>query len=114
MFVFEDFKPDELYQIAVNQLAESGITPDADAAAHLEAYITYIYTHRDKYFGNGRAVRKVIEEAVRNQHIRLSELPKNKRTPKAIAALTMADIAEFKTDGKPTTPTTGIGFKTRQ
>jgi SpoVK/Ycf46/Vps4 family AAA+-type ATPase len=114
MFVFEDFKPDELYQIAVNQLAESGITPEADAAAHLEAYITYIYTHRDKYFGNGRAVRKVIEEAVRNQHIRLSELPKNKRTPKAIAALTMADIAEFKTDGKPTTPTTGIGFKTRQ
>jgi SpoVK/Ycf46/Vps4 family AAA+-type ATPase len=114
MFVFEDFKPDELYQIAVNQLAESGITPDADAAAHLEAYITYIYTHRDKYFGNGRAVRKVIEEAVRNQHIRLSELPKNKRTPKVVGALTMADIAEFKTDGKPTTPTTGIGFKTRQ
>ena len=114
MFVFEDFKPDELYQIAVNQLAENGITPDEEAAAHLEAYITYIYTHRDKYFGNGRAVRKVIEEAVRNQHIRLSELPKNKRTPKVVGALTMADIAEFKTDGKPTTPTTGIGFKTRQ
>jgi SpoVK/Ycf46/Vps4 family AAA+-type ATPase len=114
MFMFEDFKPDELCQIAVNQLAENGITPDPEAAAHLEAYITYIYTHRDKYFGNGRAVRKVIEEAVRNQHIRLSELPKNKRTPKVIGALTMADIAEFKTDGKPTTPTTGIGFKTRQ
>lgn len=114
MFVFEDFKPDELFQIAVNQLAESGITPDAEAAAHLETYITYIYTHRDKYFGNGRAVRKVIEEAVRNQHIRLSELPKNKRTPKVVGALTLADIAEFKTDGKPTTPNTGIGFKTRQ
>ena len=111
VFQFEDFKPEELYRIAINQLSESGITPDPEAAAHLEAYITYLYQHRDKYFGNGRAVRKVIEEAVRNQHIRLSELPKNKRTAKTMGLLLMSDIAEFKTDGKPGSPGSGIGFK---
>ncbi|MEY3983397.1 MAG: hypothetical protein RL160_954 [Bacteroidota bacterium] len=111
VFQFEDFKPEELYNIAMNQLSESGITPVPEAAAHLEAYITYMYQHRDKYFGNGRAVRKVIEEAVRNQHIRLSELPKNKRSAKAIGQLLLCDIEEFKTDGKPGSPGTGIGFK---
>jgi len=111
IFQFEDFKPEELYRIAINQLSESGITPIPEAAAHLEAYITYMHQHRDKYFGNGRAVRKVIEEAVRNQHIRLSELPKNKRTAKTMGQLLMSDIEEFKTDGKPGSPISGIGFK---
>jgi SpoVK/Ycf46/Vps4 family AAA+-type ATPase len=111
VFQFDDFKPEELYSIAINQLKESGITPVPEAAAHLEAYITYMYQHRDKYFGNGRAVRKVIEEAVRNQHIRLSELPKNKRSAKTMGQLLLSDIEEFKTDGKPGSPGTGIGFK---
>ncbi|MCC7298012.1 MAG: AAA family ATPase [Bacteroidia bacterium] len=110
VFNFEDFSPEELYTIAVNQLSESGITCDTKAGEHLKNYIEYMYTNRDKYFGNGRSVRKVIEEAVRNQHLRLSELPKAKQTKKTVSTLTIEDVDEFRTDVKPSTPG-GIGFR---
>jgi SpoVK/Ycf46/Vps4 family AAA+-type ATPase len=111
VFNFEDFNADELYTVAINQLAENNITPDAAAADHLRKYIEFMYRNRDKYFGNGRSVRKVIEEAIRNQHLRLSELPKNKQTAKAITTLVFEDVEEFSTDIKPGTPGGGIGFR---
>lgn len=110
VFNFEDFSPEELFTIAVNQLAESNIAPDAKAAEHLKEYIQFMYSTRDKYFGNGRSVRKVIEEAVRNQHLRLSELPKNKQTKKVVSTLILEDVEEFSTSAKPSTPG-GIGFR---
>ena len=109
-FHFEDFAPEDLYSIAIQQLADHNITPDDAAKARLHEYIEYMHKKRDKFFGNGRAVRKVIEEAVRNQHLRLSELPKTKRTPKAIGTMILEDVAEFKADNIPTQKT-GIGFK---
>ncbi len=109
-FHFEDFAPEDLYSIAIQQLADHNITPDDAAKVRLHEYIEYMHKKRDKFFGNGRAVRKVIEEAVRNQHLRLSELPKTKRTPKAIGTMILEDVAEFKADNIPTQKT-GIGFK---
>ena len=111
VFYFEDFNANELYTVAINQLAENNIAPDAAAAEHLQKYIEFMYKNRDKYFGNGRSVRKVIEEAIRNQHLRLSELPKNKQTAKAINTLVLEDVEEFSTDIKPGTPGGGIGFR---
>jgi SpoVK/Ycf46/Vps4 family AAA+-type ATPase len=111
VFYFEDFNANELYTVAINQLAENNIAPDAAAAEHLQKYIEFMYKNRDKYFGNGRSVRKVIEEAIRNQHLRLSELPKNKQTTKAINTLVLEDVEEFSTDIKPGTPGGGIGFR---
>ena len=111
VFYFEDFNADELYTVAINQLGENNITPDAAAAEQLKKYIEFMYKNRDKYFGNGRSVRKVIEEAIRNQHLRLSELPKNKQTAKAINTLVLEDVEEFSTDIKPGTPGGGIGFR---
>lgn len=110
LFNFGDFKPEELYEIALNQLAEHGIKPDKAAATHLQAYIEFVHKHKDKYFGNGREIRKIIEEAIRNQHLRLAELPKNKRTEKIIHTLTFDDIAEFSLDNVPK-QRTGIGFR---
>jgi len=110
VFLFEDFKPAELLEISVNQLAESNIVADKVALAHLKEYIEFMFDKKDKYFGNGRAVRKVIEEAVRNQHLRLSEMSKSKRTKKMIGTLTLADVAEFDPKNVPKS-TSGIGFK---
>ena len=110
VFLFEDFKPSELFEIASNQLEENGIKPNKAASEQLQKYIEFIYEKKDKYFGNGRSVRKVIEEAVRNQHLRLSEVPKSKRTAKMIATMTLADVAGFDSSNIPK-PTTGIGFK---
>jgi SpoVK/Ycf46/Vps4 family AAA+-type ATPase len=110
VFNFEDFAPEELFTIAVNQLGENNIDMEKDASEHLRKYIDFLYKNRDKFFGNGRTVRKVIEEAIRNQHLRLSELPKNKQTAKALKTLTLADVEEFSSDIKPSTPG-GIGFR---
>lgn len=110
VFNFADFAPIDLYEIAITQLAEHNITPDAKASEHLKAYVEFVHNNKDKYFGNGREIRKIIEEAIRNQHLRLAELPKNKRTTKIIHTLVFEDIAEFSLDNKPK-QRTGIGFK---
>jgi hypothetical protein len=109
-FLFEDFNAEDLYGIAIQQLADHNLSPDEAAKEQLKTYISYMYQKRDKFFGNGRAVRKVIEEAVRNQHLRLSELPKSKRTAKVIGTLVFEDVDEFKADNIPSQKT-GIGFK---
>lgn len=95
---FHDFSPEQLYQIALDQLAAEGITPDDDAAKHLQDYLRLLHGNRDKFFGNGRSVRKTIEQAVKNQHLRLANMPPNKRDEKAIATLTKADVERFDED----------------
>jgi len=111
VFQFRDYNADDLYTIALNQLRDHNITPEPKAADHLMKYIDFMYKTRDKYFGNGRAVRKVIEEAIRNQHLRLSELAKAKYTKKAIETLIYDDVEEFTTEVKPNMASGGIGFK---
>jgi SpoVK/Ycf46/Vps4 family AAA+-type ATPase len=110
-FQFSDYNADDLYTIALNQLTDHNIVPEPKAADHLMKYIQFLFKSRDKYFGNGRAVRRVIEEAVRNQHLRLSELPKNKQTAKAIETLKFEDVEEFSTEIKPGSAYGGIGFR---
>ena len=111
VFNFKDFSTDDLYTIALNQLTEHNIHPEPKAAAHLMKYVEFMYKTRDKYFGNGRSVRKIIEEAIRNQHLRLSELDSESRTEKIIETLTFEDVEEFSTEIKPNIASGGIGFK---
>ena len=111
VFHFSDFNAEDLYTIALNQLHDHNIVPEPKAADHLMKYIEFMYKTRDKYFGNGRSVRRIIEEAVRNQHLRLSELPKTKQTAKAIQTLKFEDVEEFSTDVKPNSASGGIGFR---
>ncbi|MCB9233539.1 MAG: AAA family ATPase [Bacteroidia bacterium] len=95
---FEDYSPDELYEIAMLMLKDEKLTPDAKAEAHLRQYFTFLYEHKDKFFGNARSVRKVVEETVKNQHLRLASLEPSQRTPEMLVELTYADVAEFKCD----------------
>lgn len=111
VFNFKDFNAEDLYTIALNQLIDNNISPEPKAADHLMKYIEFMYKTRDKYFGNGRSVRKVIEEAIRNQHLRLSELAPSKRSEKAVKTLTYEDVEEFSTEVRPNIASGGIGFK---
>ncbi len=111
VFQFKDYNSDDLYTIALNQLRDHHITPEPKAADHLMKYIDFMFKTRDKYFGNGRAVRKVIEEAIRNQHLRLSDLSKSKYTKKAIETLVYDDVEEFTTEVTPNMASGGIGFR---
>ncbi len=92
VFEFEDFDETLLLNIAKNQLSDAGFTLASSAKKSLEKLISNMYTHKDKYFGNGRSIRKIVEESIRNQHLRMSELAFEKRTKKMIKTINAQDI----------------------
>lgn len=95
---FEDYAPDELYEIAKLMLREEGITPSPEAGEHLQKYLTFQHKFRDKYFGNARMVRNVVTEAIKNQNLRLAMMPTGVRTPEMINVLLPEDVENFKLD----------------
>jgi SpoVK/Ycf46/Vps4 family AAA+-type ATPase len=111
-FHFDDFKIPELFEIAKNQIGESNLKPDEPAEAELHRILELMYNSRDKYFGNGRAIRKLVEEIVRQQHLRMSEIPADKRTMEMISSLKIEDLKEINlTEIIQKTKTVGIGFQ---
>lgn len=93
--IFNDYTADELLEIAKIQIQKAGMTADADVYTHLQSYFRFHANNRNQYFGNGRFVRKVIEKAIRNQNLRMSQVPKTDRTELMIKSLTLSDVAEF-------------------
>lgn len=111
-FVFEDFEPRDLNDIAINQFSEHNLKPDKGAKEMLEKMMHVMFDGRDKYFGNGRAVRKIVEEAVRNQHLRMSGITNSKRTKKMIQTLTTADLETIQlAEEVKRLDSSGIGFR---
>ena len=106
---FDDYNADELMQIARTMLRHESLTAEDAADNHLKNYLAYLHQKRDKFFGNARSVRKIIEVAVKNQNLRMASLPKDERTTEQLQTLTFDDVDEFKAGGDSTT--TGIGFK---
>ncbi len=94
-FAFEDYNPEELYSIALIMLKAENLFPDDEAADHLKKYLQLIYDKRDKYFGNARSVRKIVEETVKNRDLRLSGILKSQRTPEMLTKITIDDVQEF-------------------
>lgn len=92
VFEFDDFNADLLMSIARNQLSDAGFSLAPAAEKSLLKLITNMYDHKDKYFGNGRSVRKIVEEAIRNQHLRMSDMEPIKRTSKMIKTILAKDI----------------------
>lgn len=107
---FEDYSAEQLYQIAMKMLAGNGITPDAAAADHLNKYLQGLYVGRNKYFGNARNVRKIVEEVIKNQHLRLAKLTSEERTREMINTIYLADVEEFKLEDLQETGKRSIGF----
>jgi ATP-dependent Clp protease ATP-binding subunit ClpA len=92
IFEFDDFDADLLMNIARNQLNDAGFSLAAASEKTLLKLISTMYEGKDKYFGNGRSVRKIVEEAIRNQHLRMSEMEPAKRTNKMIKTILAKDI----------------------
>jgi SpoVK/Ycf46/Vps4 family AAA+-type ATPase len=97
-FHFEDSKPDALLTIAENLLKEEKLELDSAAKLHLKTYLENAYKYRDKNFGNARMVRKIIEKTIKNQHLRLANLPAEERKPEIMNIVTLKDVEEFKMD----------------
>lgn len=107
-YEFKDYTVDQLYQIAADLLKKEDLTVEPEAEAHLKSYLQYLHDARDKYFGNGRTVRNIVNEVVRNQHLRLAAVPSEERTMEMLATLKYDDVKEF----VPKTDTNRLGFRT--
>ncbi|MDJ1472745.1 AAA family ATPase [Xanthocytophaga flava] len=107
---FNDLSGEELYWVATYMLHHEGLIPDATAAAYLRKYLIELHEQRDKYFGNARAVRKIIQTAVKKQHLRMASLEKNIRTEEVSKTLTIEDLAHI-TQSQETTTKSVIGFR---
>ncbi|MCB9082080.1 MAG: AAA family ATPase [Lewinellaceae bacterium] len=95
---FEDYSPEELAQIALLMLEEKGLLPTPEAEQHLKDYLAFMYEYRDKYFGNARSVRNLVNEAIKNQNLRLAALSLEERAHTPVNLLTLDDVSAFKLD----------------
>jgi SpoVK/Ycf46/Vps4 family AAA+-type ATPase len=69
---FEDYTVDELYEIAVHMLKAESMVMTTKAANAAHDLIFNLHKIKDHYFGNARTVRQLINQIVKNQHLRLS------------------------------------------
>lgn len=107
--LFEDYSPETLYDIGLAMLSKENLSPDSETEAFLQNLLNEKYLKRDKYFGNARDVRKLVEEAVKNQHLRMASLQPSKRTKEVMETLILQDVQEFgKNEGQQGRK---IGFK---
>ena len=72
---FEDYGPQELYDIFVKFCTEGGYTYD-EPCGHLTASLLKAqYEVREEHFGNARAVRNLFEHTISNHANRVAQLP---------------------------------------
>ncbi len=70
-FHFEDYMPDELFQIAIYNATRKQLFIDEDATEFLKEQLTEAYRKRDNSFGNARFVNAVIDEAKQDMGLRI-------------------------------------------
>ncbi|MEH0157829.1 AAA family ATPase [Limibacter armeniacum] len=92
---FTDFEMEELYQIAEQLLKKEDLFFTEKAEEHFKFYLNSLYKQRDQYFGNGRDVRKIISKVIKNQHLRMSDIPYEERTEEILRTVDMEDVKEF-------------------
>jgi len=96
---FEDYSAEEMLQIANLYLKKEDMIATQEAQDYLKNYFEDLYKNRDKFFGNARTVRQTIGEAIKNQNLRMSNIPSSQRNIQDIHTLTLEDVLEFKYQG---------------
>ena len=71
--IFEDYNPEELFQIFMIHAREGGYFLDSMAENAVKAKLTQMYNNRDRMFGNGREARNLFDEVKSNLAARLAE-----------------------------------------
>ncbi len=92
---FEDYTPEQMMQMADWYLQRETLTANEAAKKHLFLYFESLYKNRDKFFGNARTVRQTIDEAIKNQHLRMANIPAPLRSRQDIYTMILEDVAEF-------------------
>lgn len=101
-FHFEDYLPEELFEIAKYASRQKEVVLIEEAAIYLREQLTEAYRKRDEYFGNARFVYAVIEEAKQNMGLRLMKKEDFESiSNEELSTLTLADLQlVFQTENK--------------
>ena len=91
---FEDYSTDELCKIADLMLNKKHMSITEDAMDKFRKSCDAAKVNPD--YGNGRYVRKLLEEAEMNLASRICDLPEDKLTDKIISTIDVGDIPDFK------------------
>ena len=92
VILFEDYNVAELMQIATGFLGKQHLTMTPEATASLEAKLAAMVNAPDVQNGNGRAVRNMVEQAMRAQALRLADDQATLR-PSELSKLSAEDFA---------------------
>ena len=93
---FVDYDAVQLFEIAEDMFEMNNLYMDEGAEQTIRAYIDSLLEHKHKYFGNARTIRKVVEEVVRRQNLRLANISNTERTHDMVKTITVADLSDFK------------------
>ena len=93
---FNDYTSDELYEIFEKMISDSQLIATSEAKEYVKSIIYDISKQKD--FGNGRFVRKLIENAKLNMDYRLAMLNKNEYTFEELKTLKEEDFKDLETD----------------
>lgn len=110
-FEFSDYSPEEMDAIATSIFRKKDAQPNAEASEHLRKYFHFLHSARDEHFGNARTVRQVVDEVIKNQHLRLAAMKKEERTPERMATVLLEDVLEFAIGETKGRPEKGLGFR---
>ena len=88
---FNDYSGDELYGIFEQLCKRNQYLISSEAQNRLIDYFKFIYTNRNKNFGNGRDVRNIFENIITEQSKRISRL--NNPTDIEIATIKADDLS---------------------
>ncbi len=110
-FTFTDYSASELLAIAKMMFEKEDMILSEAAEAHLNAYIKKLLSNKHKYFGNARTIRKIIQETIRRQNLRMADIPATKRNRTLIHTIELEDISGFAIMEEDIEPKRGIGFR---
>ncbi len=110
-FNLPDYNHAQLLAISQLMFSEEGLEMEPEAEAHLVLYIEKLLSRKHKYFGNARTVRKIVQETIRRQNLRMAEIAPEERLPDIINKVTILDINSFELMESDVEERKGIGFR---
>lgn len=90
---FEDYKPEELYEIFCLRCSEQELVLADGCEDYLHAYFENLYNNRSEDYANGRDVRNYFEKVIRARANRLAEIIDSVSREEYITIIP-ADLAE--------------------
>ena len=107
---FADYNTDQLMEIASHIASEYSMNLSTGAKKELESIIFKMHVTKDKYFGNARSIRKLIQSIIRTQNLRIAD--EEEISPRSANTITLVDVTKApKGNGEYEYKPQGIGFR---